>query len=455
MSHETAVPPPASWRRWVPRSLRARLLIFLLLAVSLAALLQGSSAYRTALRETDEIFDYQMQQMALSLRGSVGSGTVTLPLGEEQSFDFQVQVWALDGSPLFRSPGEILLPQRAVLGFSEQRANGRRYRVFSFQTRYQVVQVAQDIAVRERMAGQLAWRTIAPIALMLPLLALVVWWGVSHALEPVARVREELAGRAAEDLSPVSANELPAEVQPVIDEFNALLGRVRQAFEAQQHFVADAAHELRSPLAALQLQLQSLQRAPDEASRQLAQQRLGQGIERASRLVEQLLVLARQEGRDAVPRQPVDLAQLCRDLVVEASDAADARHIDLGLARCDEAQLDAYPEALRILLRNLLDNAIKYSPEGGRVDVSLMAEPGALRLRVEDSGPGIAEAERERVFDRFYRSPDAGAAGASGSGLGLAIVRAIAERHAAALSLGRSPTLGGLCVELRLPLGQS
>jgi len=435
----------------IPRSLRFRLIAFLLLAFSLSALVQGGSAYRTALQEADEIFDYHMQQMAFSLQGSVGSGTVSLPLGDQKSYDFMVQVWGLDGVPMFRSPGEALLPQRAVLGFSNLDANGKHFRVFSLQTRYQVVQVAQDLAVRQRMAGQLAFRTIAPIALMLPLLALVVWWVVSQSLEPVAKVRDQLAARAVDDLSPVASEELPAEVKPLVDELNSLLGRVRQAFEAQQHFIADAAHELRSPLAALKLQLQSLQRAPDAPGQALAIGRLASGIERASHLIEQLMALAREQapGEAQQLALPLALDQLCKDAVVDISDAAAARQIDLGLTRCDAAQVRGEPQALRMLLRNLLDNAVKYSPEGGRVDVSLLATPDEALLVVEDSGPGIAVAERERVFDRFYRSADAQQA--SGSGLGLAIVKAIAERHGARLTLGEAAALGGLRVELRLP----
>ncbi len=203
--------------------------------------------------ETDEIFDYQMQQVALSLRAGMGTG-LPLPLGEEQSIDLIVQVWGLDGTPLYRSAGPDWLPQRAVLGFSNVALRGKRYRVFAVQGRFQVVQVAQDIAVRQRMAGQLAWRTVLPTALMLPMLALVVWWVVSHSLAPLERVRQQLSRRAAQDLAPVDEEDLPAEVQPLVTELNALLDRVRQAFEQQQHFVADAAHELRSPLAALKLQ---------------------------------------------------------------------------------------------------------------------------------------------------------------------------------------------------------
>lgn len=232
----------------------------------------------------------------------------------------------------------------------------------------------------------------------------------------------------------------------MVRELNSLLERVRQAFEAQQHFVADAAHELRSPLTALKLQIEGLQRAGDEAARTQARSRLAAGVERASHLVEQLLLLARQEA-GAGPAQTVDLEPLLRRCLAEQVGAAQARGIDLGLLRADAVQIRGWPDALAVLLRNLLDNAIKYSPEGGKIDVLLLDEGERVRLRVEDSGPGIPPEERERVFDRFYRS--AGAQGrASGSGLGLAIVKTIAERHGAQLLLDRSEALDGLRVDL-------
>ncbi|ALV07423.1 ATP-binding protein [Roseateles depolymerans] len=433
----------------LPRSLRYRLLLFLLGAMLLSALVQGGSAYRNALAEADEIFDYQMQQVALSLRAGMGTG-LPLPLGEEQSIDLIVQVWSLDGTPLYRSAGPDWLPQRAVLGFSNVELKGKRYRVLAIQGRFQVVQVAQDLSVRQRMAGQLAWRTVLPTAMMLPLLAMVVWWVVSYSLDPLQRVRQQISRRAAQDLSPVDAADLPSEVEPLVTELNALLERVRQAFETQQQFVADAAHELRSPLAALKLQLQALRRAPDDQARAQATERLATGIDRAGRLIEQLLTLARQDSAKVqAPPQVIALDALCRDGVVEASTLAQARGVDVGLGRCDAVEVSGQQDALRILLRNLLDNGVKYGRS--RVDLSLERTAHQALVVVEDDGPGIPDAERSRVFDRFYRS-EAQAQQAPGSGLGLAIARSIASDHGATLRLGHSTSLGGLRVELAFPL---
>ena len=281
----------------------------------------------------------------------------------------------------------------------------------------------------------------------MPILMLVVWWVVSGSLDPVARVRRQVASRQADDLSPVSENGLPDEVRPLVQELNLLFGRVRTAFDAQQNFVADAAHELRTPLAALKLQAQSLDRADSQEARKLAVSRLTAGIERATRLVEQLLVLARQES-NATPHQPVDMAGAAKRAVADLIGVAQARQIDLGLQRADAAEVKGQPDALMILLRNLIDNAIKYTPSGGTVDVSVEAQAGQVVVRVEDSGPGIPPAERERVFDRFYRVPGSDAAG---SGLGLAIIKSIAERHGASLTLGESARLGGLEAKVSFP----
>jgi two-component system OmpR family sensor kinase len=438
----------------VTHSLRGRLLWFLLAAITIAAVAQASIAYRTALNDADQIFDYHMQQMALSLRSRVpltsaaDAASADTPISGND--DLVVQVWSPDGVRVFRSASHAHLPQRAVLGFSNVRANGTTYRIFSIQTDNQTVQVAQDLAVRRSMASNLALRTLGPIAVMMPILMLVVWWVVSGSLEPVARVRKQVASRQADDLSPVSEAGLPDEVRPLVQELNLLFGRVRTAFAAQQHFVADAAHELRTPLAALKLQVQSLERSDGPDAKRLAVSRLTAGIERATRLVEQLLVLARQEASEAggAPRQNVDLAGAAKRAVADLAGVASAKQIDLGLQRADSAEVEGQPDALMILLRNLIDNAIKYTPGGGTVDVSVVAESAGVRVTVEDSGPGIPPAERERVFDRFYRVPGSDAAG---SGLGLAIIKSIAERHGATLALGESKRLGGLEATVTFP----
>lgn len=447
---------PRSWptalQSLLPRSLRAQLLIFLLAAILLAGAVQGVLAYRSALDEADSLFDYHMQQTALALRSGLPPDARELGQGlsgEDENHEFIVQVWTNEGLRIFESAVGAALPQIAVLGFANVQARGGTYRVFSLQTRSQVIQVAQNMAVRSGMARTLALRTLAPLAVMAPLLVLAVWWGVSRSLAPVERVRRQLARRQADDLSPVSDAALPDEVQPLVTELNLLFERVQGAFAAQQHFVADAAHELRSPLAALRLQLQGLQRASDDGARAVAVERLSAGIDRATRLVEQLLTLARQEASAAgpTPTEAVDLRAVAQLALADVAPAAQARDMDMGLLESDAAPVPGRPEALRMLVRNLLDNAVKYTPPGGQVDLQLHRTAGnAVELVVEDSGPGIAPEHRERVMQRFVREA---ADSAPGSGLGLAIVQAIAQAHGASVGLDASPRLGGLRVTVR------
>ena len=443
MKHE---PKPAP-------SLRARLTGALLLAVLAFAALQAAVTYRTARAETEALFDAQMQRIALSLSGSLGAGALSddAPAADTPAArEMIIQIWRADGVMLYRSPQGRLLPPQTAIGFSDTVAGGEPYRIYALRTATQVVQVAQQTEARGRMAGQLALRAVLPVALLAPVLMLIVWWVVGRAIGPIERVRRQVAARRPDDLAPLPTAGLPAEVRPLVGEMNGLLTRLSDAWDALTHFTADAAHELRSPLAALRLQAQSLQRAPDDATRAIATERLLAGIDRATRLVEQLLALARQEGAgEGAELVSLDLTALARNALADAEPEAARHAIALTLdAPTAHVVLRADEAALAVLLRNLLGNALRHTPPGGQVRVGVREEASVIDLTVEDSGPGIAPDERARVLDRFYRVP--GTPG-HGSGLGLAIVRAIAERHGAALTLDASPTLGGLRVMLRWP----
>ena len=434
-------------------SLRARLTAALLLAVLAFAALQAAVTYRTARAETEALFDAQMQRIALSLSGSLGAGALSddAPAADTPAArEMIIQIWRADGVMLYRSPQGRLLPPQTVIGFSDTVAGGEPYRIYALRTATQVVQVAQQTEARGRMAGQLALRAVLPVALLAPVLMLIVWWVVGRAIGPIERVRRQVAARRPDDLAPLPTAGLPAEVRPLVGEMNGLLTRLSDAWDALTHFTADAAHELRSPLAALRLQAQSLQRAPDDATRVIATERLLAGIDRATRLVEQLLALARQEGAgEGAELVSLDLTALARNALADAEPEAARHAIALTLdAPTAHVVLRADEAALAVLLRNLLGNALRHTPPGGQVRVGVREEASVIDLTVEDSGPGIAPDERARVLDRFYRVP--GTPG-HGSGLGLAIVRAIAERHGAALTLDASPTLGGLRVMLRWP----
>ena len=439
-----------------PFSMRARLLWLLLAAIVLAAIAQAIVADSTARVQANGIFDYHMQQMAMSLRSGVAASAPASEgdVGEGgRRTDFVVQVWTSDGLLKYQSSNVTQLPERSELGFSDVNSDGVAYRVFSLRSPSQVVQVAQDMRARDAMARTLAWRTMMPILVMAPMLMLIVWGVVSTSLSSVARVRQQVATRQPDELDEVNEDGLPEEVRPLIHELNLLFGRVRESFEEQNRFVADAAHELRSPLAALRLQLTSLERADDAASRRIATTRLSAGIERATRLVEQLLTMARQQALSAKgrPKSECQLLEVVRTSIIDAAATARSRRIDLGLGRSDEALVVGSADAIRTLVRNLIDNAIKYTPEGGSVDAEVRVDGMHSILSVEDSGPGIPESERERVLDRFHRLVGDETVG---SGLGLAIVKAIADAHGATLALDRSDRLGGLRVVVAFPANE-
>ena len=429
-------------------SLRVRLLLSLLAMLAVAAALLGVVTYRNVLAETESLFDYQLRQMALTLRdqGEIPADQAS-PLTDEQ-LDFVVQIWTVDGRSIYASRRHPALPARALLGFATVRAGEQRWRTFSVATRDKVIQVAQPVQIRERLAANAALRSIVPLVGLAPIMALAVWWLAARALSPLQRVAAGVRERDEQSLQPLATRGLPDEVAPLVHALNALLQRLGASLDTQRAFVADAAHELRSPLTALKLQLQLLRRAPNKSARQAAIEGLAGGIDRAARLVEQLLTLARSEpGAPPIVRERVELGELGRAAIADLHAYAQSRGSELVLEAEAPVDIEGERSALAALLRNLVDNALRYSPPGSRVVVRLRRDGAAALLEVEDAGPGIPAAERERVFDRFYRRTGAGE---PGSGLGLAIVRSVAERHAATLSMSESPA-GGLRVALRFP----
>jgi two-component system OmpR family sensor kinase len=325
--------------------------------------------------------------------------------------------------------------------------------MFGVQAPTKVIQVAQPMRVRERQAVGLALRTLTPFVLLMPMLVIFIWFAVGHSLEPFKRLTSLVESRKVTALDPLPAANLPREVQPLVGALNDLLKRLTAALERERGFMADAAHELRTPLTALYLQMGTLARATTEAERADAMEKLSAGVQRAIRLVEQLLSLARQEPRADTVRRRVRFDDLAREVVAEMVPLADARKIDLGISASQPAYVLGDPEALRTLVRNLVDNAVRYAPVGGTVDLSVQDsdEPGSRHgavLRVVDTGPGIPADERQRVFDRFYRPPGTSP---PGSGLGMAIVKAIADAHGASIKLDNAPSASGLAVTVSFP----
>jgi two-component system OmpR family sensor kinase/two-component system sensor histidine kinase QseC len=308
-----------------------------------------------------------------------------------------------------------------------------------------VIQVAQPLPVRERLAAGAALRSVTQLLVVGPMLALLGGWVVARALRPLRRLAADVRSRSSDSLAPLRADGLPDEVTPVVSALNGLLVRLGGALDAQRAFVADAAHELRSPLTALKLQLKLLREASDEPSRRAAAEQLTQGVERAARLVEQLLSLARAEPGAPLATEALDLAEVARQALADLLPLAHARGSDVELHADAPVPLQGERGALTALVRNLADNAVRHSPPGTRVELRVALDGGAPCLWVDDAGPGIPAAERAQVFDRFVRRA---ASSDAGSGLGLAIVRSVAQRHGATVELDDSP-LGGLRVQVR------
>lgn len=429
-------------------SLRGRLLAFLLTLAAVCSVAVAVVSYRSVLRESDQLFDYHLRQMALSLRDQGAIPAEERAALADPTFDYVVQVWTPDGTLAYSSSAAQGLPRAAVLGFEEIDIGSERWRLFSTSARGRVIQVGQPLRVREELAVAAAGRSALPLLAGAPLVAAALWWLVSLSLQPLKRLVAAIGARNVDSLEPLRADGLPAEVAPLLAELNALLDRLRAANDAQRAFVADAAHELRSPLTAISLQLGLAERAGDGKARAEALDELRRGVDRLRRLVEQLLSMARAEvGGAALDMTEVNLCEIARQATAETVPIAHSRRVQLEFDDAGPVSVVGDAAALRMLARNLIDNAVRYAGEGGRANVQVLEQDGVATLRIDDSGPGIDPADRVRVFDRFFRRAGSDV---SGSGLGLAIVDAIARRHGARISLDDAP-LGGLRAEVRMP----
>lgn len=432
------------------RSIRRQLLMALLSVISLATLVGALATYRTARDEASALLDYQLRQLALSFRDQARHIPLRRePGSEDEAEEFAVQIWAADGTRIYLSQPRQELPHQVSLGYATVDSGRGQWRVFGLQQAGQVIQVAQPMHLRDRLALAAALRIVAPFLLLLPVLGVLLWLVIGRGLRPLVDVAQAVSTRNAVALDPLPEQHVPAEVVPLVVALNDLLLRLQRALEQQREFVADAAHELRTPLAALTLQVQLAERAADDATRSEAFADLRGGLQRATHSVQQLLTLARLEpGAREPASQPVDLRQLAAQVIADHLPLAEARRIDLGASPQQQPCIvSGDADALRILLANLVSNALRFTPHGGRVDVVTGAAGAVPFVEVCDSGEGIPPAECERVFDRFYRRAPAGEAG---SGLGLAIVRSIAERHRAQVLLDQA-ALGGLRARVEFP----
>ena len=431
------------------KSIRQRLLIWLLIGLSAATILGAWGVYIRARAEARDLFDYQMQLMAASFPDE-GFGSASRAPDDASSGDVVVvQIWDRTGTRLYLSRPGARPPQRTEIGFSDIRTPAGDWRVYGALVGNNVIQISQPMRVREELAAGMALRTMLPLLILLPILIAIIWVTIGRGLKPVNDVAAAVAARSADALDPLPDRDLPQEVRPLVAALNGLLERLGRSLDIQREFVADAAHELRTPLTALRLQIQLAERAPNDSERAAAFERLKGGTERATRLVEQLLAMARSDPEAAErPLVDADLTTIARETVAEQAPIAQVKGLDLGFSSAAPAIVRGDPESLRVLLGNLVDNAIRYSPSGGTVDVGVASDGASVVLSVTDDGPGIPPDGRERVFDRFYRRASTDV---TGSGLGLAIVRQIAQRHGAIVALDSGPHGRGLKVTVRFP----
>ena len=419
------------------RSIRTRLLLGLLTGVVLAQLFIYVLIYSRIEDEIDDLFDSELQRSALVANANGPLAGTPLPdrRVENPQQDMTVTVWSGSEAPT----GDF---QNAPPGFSKRLIRSRQWRLFALSEGDRHVVSAQPADIRDVAARKITLRAIGPSMAVLPPAALIIWLVVVYGLRPLARITEDLRRRSHRDLSPIEVAALPPDLLPVAHALNELMQRLSGTINMQRSFIADAAHELLTPLTALKLQSQMLARSKSPVREREAMAELQGGISRTLKLAQGLLTLARHDSQaDLHYGGTFDLSSAVRDSVSIHLPLAQEKRLTMETQGLTETVVRGDLEAVAVLSSTLIDNAVKYSDYGGNVRVGIHVENARTELRVEDSGPGIPKDERERVFDRFYRRHDVLA---SGNGLGLAIAKEIATRCGALIALGSSADLGGL-----------
>ncbi len=442
-------------------SIHRTVLLWVMGALLLGSGLLAGGSWWVLHQALGEVFEANLKQVALAVANQhitygasqrAGGAQPQPRIYEEYGkFAFVTAVWSLDGARVYTSDARVGLPFLSRSGLSIVSAGGEPWQLYTIVLDGGIVQAAQRIRERQALERETASQLLVPALALLAVVAALVTLALRRGLAPLSRAASDVAARSGEALHPIDLGPHPPELHRLIGAINDLMARLGSALAVQRNFLADAAHELRTPITALRLQLQLLERAGRPAEQAAALVELRAGIDRTQHLVEQLLQLSRLAPQTpALHREPLDLAQLARATVARFSPRADELGIDLGAIASAGAVVLGDARQLEILLDNLVDNALRHTPHGGRVDVSVGLRAGRPCVDVADTGPGIAVQDRERVFDRFFRAgaPAADQAGPhDGSGLGLAIVRAVADRHGATVTLDDAPT-GGLQVSV-------
>ncbi len=441
-----------------PASLKQRLLLSLLGGIAVVWLATAIVSYFDARHELDELLDAHLAQSVSLLVAQMGheleeiDADESIALAHKRGHKVAIQVWEQGDKLRLHSasaPNTRLSAQDE--GYSDAEIDGKRWRVFSAWDgdRSFLIQVGEHYEARNEIAVALAKNMLLPLLLALPVLGILVWLLVARGLRPLALLGGEVARREPGNLLKLDTAGIPAEVMPLVASLNRLFERVSQLIDAERRFTADASHELRTPIAALKTQAQVARAASADAERAHALDNVIAGCDRAAHLLEQLLTLARLDPEEVQrERSECDLRELAQAAIADLAPYAVSKKVDIGLAEGAPVRFPGYPGLVAILLRNLIDNAIRYSPAGASVRVAAGDEAGAAAISVTDEGPGIGAEEREKVGQRFYRILGSGE---SGSGLGLSIVKRIAELHGATLALRDNPAGKGLLVLVRFP----
>lgn len=435
-------------------SLSRRLILSLWLALLLVGTASAVFTYLQTREETNGMLDYQMAQVATFL-GARAFGTSSSPpmmprlhMDHDIEENYIVEVRDAVGQVLYASPSGVQLPPFDWIGFRVLKLGGVEYRVFSAVSGAQRIGVAQQMELRQETAAAAAFAALLPVGLLIPVLGLVIGVVIRQQLQPLNEMARAVAARPPAALDALPVNGLPAEVRPLIEEINRLIARVAVVNENERRFIADSAHALRTPLAALQLQADVLDGSPDVTERAARISELRAGIRRAVRLSQHLLMLTRTESAYASSPGTAAVDSAIAEAFHVYGPIAAARDVVLGQAASCHAEVASDPRDLGQIIGNLLDNALRYTPAGGRVTVSTIASSGGVHFAISDEGPGLPESELEKVFHRFYRSPGDPT---EGSGLGLAVVLGIVKRLGGRVRLANRTDRSGLIAQLWLP----
>jgi signal transduction histidine kinase len=438
------------------KSIRTYLLLALLSIITLVTFVSLLHGYQSSIAKAQQLFDIRLRNMA-EIIATANHDTLPRVAGTfEHSPSVFFQIWSNDVTLLARSanaPHQLLFDVDTTINYKDVNFNGYRWRTFTFRdhslNRWVITGERSDI--RYSLAETIVTASIIPIVLAIPVAGFIIWVAIGLGLKPLRELTGQLNNKQADDLSPVEMKNTPEELTQLVATTNALLKRLDAAFIREQQFSADAAHELRTPISALKVQIHNLQNSEYVDDTDL--QPLADGIERMGHVIEQILSLYRHSPDQAMLKQTkIDFCSIVQDIIASGYDQIASKSQQISMTGSDSCLMKGNQFALETLVQNLITNACKYTPENGEILIDIKEIASGIRLTVEDSGPGIAENEYKRVFERFYRiNGDRHDSGTRGCGLGLAIVQHIVTLHDAQIILDQSTLLNGLRVVIDFP----